>query len=171
MCSPMSHHLHPTPCKKGGAYGILQHQMCMQPSGLLLHNTLNVLQLSLITLQLSPSPTLSCHTFPSTVTLPSRSHFLNCHTPIPSILTLPFLNCHTPISSTVTLPFPQTSHSHSLNSPLAYSTDYRHTPIIGTPLYLLSAGLRTPKYTEIHGKATTCTLPGSCQAALLLPLP
>ena len=29
----------------------------------------------------------------------------------------------------------------------AYSTDYQHKPIIGTLLYLLSAALRTPKYT------------------------
>ena len=54
---------------------------------------------------------------------------------------------------------------------LAYSTDYWHTPIIGTSLYLLSAALRTPKYTEIHGKLHVFYLRPSCALSMPFPCP
>ena len=99
-------------------------------------------------LYLDCSLSLSCH-WPRLL-LPC-----NCHTPIPSTVTLPFpqlshshsLNCHTPIPSTVTLPFPQLSHSHSLKtshvqyitgptlirvSPLSFK-HHNHTPHCHTP--------------------------------------
>ena len=54
---------------------------------------------------------------------------------------------------------------------LAYSTDYWHTPIIGTSLYLLSAALRTPKYAEIHGKLHVFYLRPSCALPTPFPCP